>query len=196
MEDLIEKFSSMNIEYPKHPLRRKVFDLFYKLLSEITSFRDDKLLKYALNTEKIFFKYSIDCYKSKGYSIETWHEKARYMYILRARTIYVNLKPDSYIKNPRLLERLKNKEFTMNYLINHMTHQEMYPEIWEPAIQLIKNDNMKIGFKQILEEDGLHKCGKCKTWKTEYYQLQTRSADEPMTTFVHCTNCDNRWKYS
>lgn len=21
-----------------------------------------------------------------------------------------------------------------------------------------------------------------------------RSADEPMTTFFHCVNCDNRWK--
>ena len=38
------------------------------------------------------------------------------------------------------------------------------------------------------------KCGKCKQRKCTYYQLQTRSADEPMTTFVTCVNCDNRWK--
>jgi DNA-directed RNA polymerase subunit M/transcription elongation factor TFIIS len=36
-------------------------------------------------------------------------------------------------------------------------------------------------------------CGKCKSRKCSYYQLQTRSADEPMTTFVTCTNCNNRW---
>lgn len=29
-------------------------------------------------------------------------------------------------------------------------------------------------------------CGKCKERKTSYYQMQTRSADEPMTTFVIC----------
>lgn len=31
--------------------------------------------------------------------------------------------------------------------------------------------------------------------KTTYYQMQTRSADEPMTTFVTCVNCGNRWKF-
>jgi transcription elongation factor S-II len=41
---------------------------------------------------------------------------------------------------------------------------------------------------------GMFKCGKCKSLKTTYYQMQTRSADEPMTTFVTCTNCSNRWK--
>jgi len=39
------------------------------------------------------------------------------------------------------------------------------------------------------------KCGKCGQRKCTYYQLQTRSADEPMTTFVTCTNCNNRWKF-
>lgn len=37
-------------------------------------------------------------------------------------------------------------------------------------------------------------CGKCKQRKCTYYQMQTRSADEPMTTFVTCTNCGNKWK--
>eukprot|EP00877_Chromochloris_zofingiensis_P012216 jgi/Chrzof1/7248/Cz02g16130.t1 len=38
-------------------------------------------------------------------------------------------------------------------------------------------------------------CGKCKQRKTTYYQLQTRSADEPMTTFVNCVVCGNKWKF-
>jgi len=37
-------------------------------------------------------------------------------------------------------------------------------------------------------------CGRCKERKCTYYQKQTRSADEPMTTFVTCTVCGNRWK--
>lgn len=45
------------------------------------------------------------------------------------------------------------------------------------------------------EYEGIFKCKKCGSKKTTYYQLQTRSADEPMTTYVTCTNCDNHWKF-
>jgi len=38
------------------------------------------------------------------------------------------------------------------------------------------------------------KCGKCKQRNCSYYQQQTRGADEPMTTFVTCMTCGNRWK--
>jgi transcription elongation factor S-II len=44
-------------------------------------------------------------------------------------------------------------------------------------------------------ETGQFKCGKCGGMKTSYSQLQTRSADEPMTTFVFCSTCGNRWKF-
>jgi len=39
------------------------------------------------------------------------------------------------------------------------------------------------------------KCGKCGKRNTTYNQVQTRSADEPMTTFVLCNECGNRWKF-
>ena len=41
----------------------------------------------------------------------------------------------------------------------------------------------------------MFKCGKCKERNCTYYQMQTRSADEPMTTFVTCLSCNNRWKF-
>jgi transcription elongation factor S-II len=40
------------------------------------------------------------------------------------------------------------------------------------------------------------KCPRCKQRQCTYFQLQTRSADEPMTTFVTCVVCNNRWKVS
>lgn len=42
--------------------------------------------------------------------------------------------------------------------------------------------------------DGIFQCRKCGSKKTTYYSLQTRSADEPMTNFITCVTCGNRWK--
>ena len=48
--------------------------------------------------------------------------------------------------------------------------------------------------KQNQNTEGFFMCNRCKNKKTTYYQLQTRSADEPMTTFVSCLNCGKNWK--
>lgn len=45
------------------------------------------------------------------------------------------------------------------------------------------------------KKKGQFKCFKCKSTETVYYQMQTRSSDEPMTTFVTCLQCNNRWKF-
>ncbi|XP_032460224.1 transcription elongation factor A protein 2 isoform X1 [Phocoena sinus] len=41
----------------------------------------------------------------------------------------------------------------------------------------------------------LFTCGKCRKKNCTYTQVQTRSSDEPMTTFVVCNECGNRWKF-
>ena len=47
---------------------------------------------------------------------------------------------------------------------------------------------------ELVNQEGFFTCARCKSRKTTYYQLQTRSADEPMTTFVSCLNCGKNWK--
>ena len=37
-------------------------------------------------------------------------------------------------------------------------------------------------------------CPKCGHTKAEYFQQQTRSADEPPTTFFRCLECNHRWR--
>lgn len=44
--------------------------------------------------------------------------------------------------------------------------------------------------------EGIYTCRKCGSKKTQSWEKQTRSADEPMTTFVVCTNCKHNWKAS
>lgn len=41
---------------------------------------------------------------------------------------------------------------------------------------------------------GAFVCKKCKGDKTTYYQMQTRSSDEPMTVFVTCLSCGTKWR--
>ena len=41
---------------------------------------------------------------------------------------------------------------------------------------------------------GVYKCRKCGGNKTTQSEMQTRSADEPMTLFIHCVDCGNDWK--
>ncbi len=109
------------------------------------------------------------------------------IYLDHLRSIYNNL------KNDRLIKMVNNGEIKSQE-IAFMTHQEMYPEKWEEAIKT-KSIRDKNKFEQNLEAaTDTFKCRKCKSKKCTYYQMQTRSADEPMTIFVTCIDCGNRWK--
>lgn len=75
-----------------------------------------------------------------------------------------------------------------------MTHMEMQPERWKEAL-LRKSVRDKHKFQQTVEANtDAFTCRKCRSKECTYYALQTRSADEPMTLFVTCINCGNRWK--
>jgi transcription elongation factor S-II len=66
---------------------------------------------------------------------------------------------------------------------------------WNPIIQEAIAKEIALHSKS--KTASIHMfCGGCKRkTKCDYYQLQTRSADEPMTTFVTCLECDRRWKF-
>jgi len=48
---------------------------------------------------------------------------------------------------------------------------------------------------RIAKGNGFYKCPKCKSQSTDFFLLQTRSSDEPMTTFASCFACGNNWKF-
>eukprot|EP00252_Welwitschia_mirabilis_P016150 TRINITY_DN35681_c0_g1_i1.p1 TRINITY_DN35681_c0_g1~~TRINITY_DN35681_c0_g1_i1.p1 ORF type:complete len:361 (-),score=84.78 TRINITY_DN35681_c0_g1_i1:460-1542(-) len=112
---------------------------------------------------------------------------------LKYRSIMFNLKDNN---NPDLRRRVLLGEIKPEKLIV-MTPEEM-------ASDQRKLENQQIKEKALFEcERGMpkgattdqFKCGKCGQRKCTYYQMQTRSADEPMTTYVTCMNCNNRWKF-
>lgn len=142
--------------------------------------------KSAINLERGIFNWAVREAVARKI-VKKWDNKFfRLIYIDRFRTIWFNLTEE-------LVEKIRNKELKSQQLA-FMTHQELNTKKWEDAIQRkMLRDKNKYEVNIESSTDSF-KCRKCHLNKTNYYQLQTRSADEPMTTFVTCLNCDARWR--
>ncbi len=143
--------------------------------------------KHCVNLEKGIFNFALNEAKNRKV-VKKWDNPYFIqIYIDRLRTIFINL------KNPLLLEQLQNGSIKP-HVIAFMTHQEMFPEKWNELI-IAKSKRDKNKFETNLEAaTDTFTCRKCKSNKCTYMQLQLRSADEPMTTFVTCLSCGNRWR--
>jgi len=115
-------------------------------------------------------------------------------YKSKIRSFFVNLKDKN---NPALRESVVSGDLPVERFCK-MSSQEMASEERKAADNKIKEENLfnSLGAAEQQAETDAFKCGRCKQRKCRYRQAQTRSADEPMTTFVTCTNCGNRWKFS
>jgi DNA-directed RNA polymerase subunit M/transcription elongation factor TFIIS len=112
----------------------------------------------------------------------------RMLYKEKMRSLLFNIKNP---KNPRLLQSLLEGQTTPERLLE-MTPQEMDPELWKPYYDKIEaRDLLRSGN---LVPEGILQCHRCKSKRVVWYQMQTRSADEPMTVFANCSECGKRWK--
>src|SRR5271169_1969290 len=105
-------------------------------------------------------------------------------YRTKIRSLFQNLK-----SNPSLRQNLISGQLSVQRL-STMTSAEM-------ASDERRSENQKLQQKNIFNAQGAapknattneFMCGKCKQRKVSYYQMQTRSADEPMTSMIpfHC----------
>lgn len=167
----------------------------YKI-SNPASFRSNVLEKInivlgeetlSINLEKGIFNYTIKEANAKKI-IKKWENPYfTQLYMDRLRTVYLNL------KNTDLLAQVKNKEIAPQSLA-FMTHQEMNPDHWRKMIEMkIKRDANKYT-TNIQASTDIFTCKKCRGKRCTYYELQTRSADEPATIFVTCLDCGKNWK--
>ena len=146
-----------------------------------------KHTKISVNMEKGIYNYAVKEASTKKV-VKKWdNPHFVQIYIDRVRSIYFNL------NNETLLQQLADGTIKP-HVVAFMTHQELRPEKWEKLIQeKIQRDKYKYE-TNIEAATDTFKCRKCQSNKCTYYQMQTRSADEPMTTFVTCIDCGNRWK--
>lgn len=115
------------------------------------------------------------------------------LYISKIRSFYSNLAQDSYIQNPDFKQRILSGEIKVTD-IPGLSAFDIYPENWSELLdKKIKRDKLKYEMKPKAMTDQF-KCRKCGSRSCSYYEVQTRSADEPMTQFISCLDCGNRWK--
>ena len=145
------------------------------------------------NIEKNIYNFVINNAKENNIN-RKWDNKIFYnLYFSKIRSLYMNLDKTSYIKNNYLLDKIKSGEIKYSEITN-LSVYEIHPDNWKKIIEdKIKRDKMMYELKPESMTER-YKCRKCGSRKCSYYEMQTRSADEPMTQFFTCLDCKNRWK--
>jgi DNA-directed RNA polymerase subunit M/transcription elongation factor TFIIS len=152
------------------------------------SIADTSVTKLPKNIEKGVYNYAIKEATNRKI-IKKWENKYFVqLYIDRLKTVFVNLKT-----TPLLVNKLVNGEITPE-IFAYMTHQEMRPDQWNDLIALkIKRDESKY-VNRVEASTDIYQCRKCKSRKCTYYSVQVRSADEPMSVFITCSNCSHNFR--
>jgi transcription elongation factor S-II len=115
------------------------------------------------------------------------------LYRITAQRVISNLDASSYIQNTRLLKRLQEGEFDPHD-IAFMTYSDLYPEAWAHIQeQAVKREAKMLEVDKSAATD-MFRCSRCGKRECTYYEMQTRSADEPMTQFIRCLNCGKQWR--
>jgi DNA-directed RNA polymerase subunit M/transcription elongation factor TFIIS len=142
--------------------------------------------KNSSNLEKGIFNYSLKEADQRKI-VKKWDNKQFIqIYVDRLRSIMINLKGD-------ILQQI-NDGTIKAHVVAFMTHQELSPERWSDMIETkTKRDKNKFETNMSAATD-VFTCRKCRGNQCTFYQLQTRSADEQITTFVTCLLCTTRWK--
>jgi transcription elongation factor S-II len=142
--------------------------------------------KNSLNLERGIFNYALK-EADRQKVVKKWDNKYFIqIYVDRLRSILTNLS-DEIIKNI-------SDGTVLPHIVAFMTHQELNHNKWAQLIEAkSKRDKSKFEVNMAAATDTFT-CRKCKGNQCTYYQLQIRSADEPMTTFISCIQCGNRWK--
>lgn len=148
--------------------------------------------KLCMNLEKCIFNWAVRVIKQTG-DQPSWENP---FFMMKYKNKFLNIQFNLKDPTNNLKDRLTSGKLPVTEVVS-MGPIDLNPTgpyaVTKEKLRI--EDLHKLALNS--EDDsyeGMFKCGKCKSKKTSYYQLQTRSADEPMTTFITCKNCGNRWK--
>ena len=144
--------------------------------------------KIVSNMEKGIFNYSLK-EAERHKIVKKWDNKYFIqIYVDRLRSIVLNLKGE-------LLQQIKDG-IIQPHIVAFMTHQELSPEKWSLLIDAKSKRDLNKFETTLAASTDTFTCRKCKGKKCVHMAVQTRSADEPMTIYVTCLDCGNRFKTS
>ncbi|XP_069935213.1 transcription elongation factor A protein 3 isoform X4 [Oryctolagus cuniculus] len=155
-----------------------------------------EMLSAALKAEDDYKDYGVNCDKMASEIEDHIYQELKgtdMKYRNRVRSRISNLKDP---RNPGLRRNVLSGAISAG-LIAKMTAEEMASD----ELRELRNAMTQEAIRehQMAKTGGtttdLFQCSKCKKKNCTYNQVQTRSADEPMTTFVLCNECGNRWKF-
>jgi DNA-directed RNA polymerase subunit M/transcription elongation factor TFIIS len=115
------------------------------------------------------------------------------VYTQYAKHLASNFHPESYVGNNELYSHYKSGEITFDDISKMDTYQ-LFEKRWVDSFnqQQIREKRQLEGNKAMATDRFL--CTKCFKRECTYYEMQTRSADEPMTIFITCLNCGKHWR--
>ena len=169
------------------------YDDFFRntIVTKINSKLDN--INISRIIEQSIYNYTIQLSKQKHIKRLWNNDIFKELYLSKIRSIYANIDKDSYLNNKHFKNKVLNKEINY-YDIANISIYDIYPENWKYLLEFkSKQDKVKYELKPEAMTDQF-KCRKCGSRSTSYYEVQTRSADEPMTQFITCLNCNCRWK--
>ena len=147
--------------------------------------------KLGKQMESAMYNWSIKSAKCKSVKLNWKNIAFRRVYLNKYRSLHFN-----FNKLPDLVSKVKQKNVKITDMIT-MSPYDMIPDQWVPIIHTVEKKRDMLAVKSESEEEdyeSLFQCRKCMSKHTTHYSMQTRSADEPMTTFVKCKNCGTSWK--
>ena len=155
----------------------------------LSNFEKSLNSKVAKKLEISVFNFTLN--KARKENVQrSWSDSTFKMYYKnKVRSLIFNLKHGTLVKH------IENKSSAVAN-IPYLTPCELWPEKYEAYFQKKLAKEM-IQLQQLAEEEntsGMYTCRKCKSNCTSFFSLQTRSADEPMTNYITCKKCGNKWK--
>ena len=150
-------------------------------------------IKVSRKVEKGIYNYVIKVSKEKNIKRSWENTLFTNLYKSKILSVYSNLDTNSYIQNNQLLKNIKDGSIEPEK-VGSLSVYDMFPDNWKELLNIkSKRDKIKYELKPEAMTN-LFKCRKCGSRETSYYEVQTRSADEPMTQFITCLSCSNRWR--